>query len=252
MIKNMYQLAMQTMKPWGFRPTRILSRCSNRVPVSDVEETGDESSGRHTTELRQNYGRWKIMYWYGLASGMVYLYLQFHYKPPNFGFWDWYIYICIYSNYSCSLNGGIRLEALNHIRKMMFKGQSSSQHHINTTCNMFLHAFFSPSKQQILVQIFPNLARWDSSCLIATRTSWSSNFLSSWPDLFEVDLQTCATSLPWGPCRSTWTSPQIPRVQVGFALQSMASSMGKLSGMEWAVIFQAVVHWNFSQAATET
>ena len=161
---------MQTMKPWGFRPTRILSRCSNRVPVSDVEETGDESSGRHTTELRQNYGDEKSctgMVWRQVWSISICNFTINH-LILDFGI-D--IYICIYSNYSCSLNGGIRLEALNHIRKMMFKGQSSSQHHINTTCNMFLHAFFSPSKQQILVQIFPNLARWDSSCLIATRTS---------------------------------------------------------------------------------
>ena len=96
MIKNMYQLAMQTMKPWGFRPTRILSRCSNKG--SSIRRRRNrrwiirQTYDRTTTEL----WRWKIMYWYGLASGMVYLYLQFHYKPPNFGFWDWYIYIYVY------------------------------------------------------------------------------------------------------------------------------------------------------------
>lgn len=142
MIKHMYQLAMQTMKPWGFRPTRILSRCSkSRVPVSDVEETGDESSGRHTTELWQNYGYNMLQSCTGMVWRQVWSISICNFTMNHLHL-DFGIEIYIYSNYSCSLNGGIRLEALNHIRKMMFKGQSSSQHHINTTCNMFLHAFF--------------------------------------------------------------------------------------------------------------
>ena len=200
----------------------------------------------HQADIRQvtttELWRWKIMYWYGLAAGMVYLYLQFHYEPPTFG----------YSNYSCSLNGGIP-EALNHIHKM-FKGQSSSQHHINTTCNVFLHAFFFTKQHIFRSWSTPNLARWP--LLPASPATRTTHDLQTWWNFtaahvahglgdglpHRTSLEVLAKA-PGHPGKSRGS-----RCVTGFAFQSMAISIGKLRGMEWGVIFQAVVHWNLTSS----
>lgn len=105
-----------------------------------------------------------------------------------------------------------------------------------------------------------------TSCISCNpNNSWPWIFLS-WPDRFEVDLQTWwnftaahiahrlgdglhRTSLevlaeaPGHPCKSRGS-----RCVTCFAFQSMAISIGKLRGMEWGVIFQAVVHWNLTSS----